>query len=63
MKVYQFESGTGLDALSLVEKPEPQPTYGQVVIRVYVTALNYRDLVVAQGAYAPAVKIPINSHV
>ena len=59
MKIYQFKSGTGLDALSLVEKPEPQPTYGQVVIRVYATALNYRDLVVAQGGYGPAVKYPL----
>ncbi|KST63836.1 zinc-dependent alcohol dehydrogenase family protein [Mastigocoleus testarum] len=59
MKIYQFESGTGLDALSLVEKPEPQPTYGQVLIKVRATALNYRDLVVAQGGYGPTVKYPL----
>ncbi len=59
MKVYQIESGTGIHALSLVEKPEPQPTHGQVLIRVYATALNYRDLVVAQGGYGSGVKYPL----
>ena len=59
MKVYQVESGTGIDALSLVEKPKPQPAYGQVLIRVYATALNYRDLVVAQGGYGGGVKYPL----
>ena len=59
MKVFQLESGTGLDALCLIEKSEPEPTYRQVVIRVYATALNYRDLVVAQGGYGPTVKYPL----
>lgn len=59
MKGYQLDSGTGIDALSLVEKPKPEPAYGQVLIRVYATALNYRDLVVAQGGYGAGVKYPL----
>ena len=59
MRVYQVESGTGIDPLSLVEKPKPEPAYGQVLIRVYATALNYRDLVVAQGGYGAGVKYPL----
>lgn len=59
MKVYQLEIATGIDALSLIEKPEPKPAYGQVLIRVHATALNYRDLVVARGDYGPAIKYPL----
>ena len=59
MKVYQLESGTGIDALSLVEKPKPEPAYGQVLIRIYATALNYHDLFVAQGGYDAWAKYPL----
>ncbi len=59
MRIYQVENGTGIDALSLVDQPEIEPSYGQVLIKVRATALNYRDLVVAQGAYGPAVKYPL----
>jgi NADPH:quinone reductase-like Zn-dependent oxidoreductase len=49
MKAYEIHSGA--DPLKLVERPDPQPGYGQVLIRVRATSLNYRDLIVAQGNY------------
>lgn len=51
MKAYEIQNKTGLDALALVERPEPLPSFGQVLIRVRATSLNYRDLIVAQGNY------------
>lgn len=50
MKAYEIHAGA--DALKLVERPDPQPGYGQVLVRVRATSLNYRDLIVAQGNYA-----------
>ncbi len=49
MKAYEIHSGA--DPLKLVERPDPQPGYGQVLVRVRATSLNYRDLIIAQGNY------------
>lgn len=51
MKTYEINSTTGIEALTLVERPDPTPGCGQVLIRVQATSLNYRDLLVVQGAY------------
>jgi NADPH:quinone reductase-like Zn-dependent oxidoreductase len=59
MKVYELQNGTGIDALTLVERPEPQLGYGQINIRVRATSLNYRDLVVAAGQYGSGLKYPL----
>jgi NADPH:quinone reductase-like Zn-dependent oxidoreductase len=59
MKVYELQSNAGIDALKLVERPEPKPQAGQVLIRVRATSLNYRDLIVAEGTYNPTQKYPL----
>ncbi|WP_315790077.1 NAD(P)-dependent alcohol dehydrogenase [Fischerella sp. JS2] len=59
MKVYELQSNAGIDALKLVERPEPQPEAGQVLIRVRATSLNYRDLIVAGGTYGSGQKYPL----
>ena len=59
MKTYEIQSDTGIDSLALVERPEPEPGWGQVLIRVRATSLNYRDLLVVQGAYGDKEKLPL----
>jgi NADPH:quinone reductase-like Zn-dependent oxidoreductase len=59
MQAYTIEHPTGIDALSLLDRPQPEPGDGQVLIRVRATALNYRDLIVAEGAYGAGVKYPL----
>lgn len=59
MKAYEVQSNTGIDALTLVDRPEPQLNCGQVLIRVKATSVNYRDLLVAEGAYGSGVKYPL----
>lgn len=59
MKAYEVQSNTGIDALKLVEKPKPQPGQGQVLVQVRATSLNYRDLLVVQGAYGAKQKLPV----
>jgi NADPH:quinone reductase-like Zn-dependent oxidoreductase len=59
MKVYELQSNAGIDALTLVERPEPKPEAGQVVIHVRATSLNYRDLIVAEGTYGSGQKYPL----
>jgi NADPH:quinone reductase-like Zn-dependent oxidoreductase len=45
MKALQIGEGTGLDRLSIVERPDPVPGHGEVVVRMRAVSLNYRDLV------------------
>ncbi|BAY91489.1 MULTISPECIES: zinc-dependent alcohol dehydrogenase family protein [unclassified Tolypothrix] len=59
MKAYVLQSNAGIDALKLTDRPEPQPGAGQVLIKIKATALNYRDLLVAEGAYGAGVKYPL----
>jgi NADPH:quinone reductase-like Zn-dependent oxidoreductase len=51
MKVYEIHLDSGIDALTLAERPDPKPGFGQVLIQVRATSLNYRDLIVAGGNY------------
>ncbi|MBE9035309.1 zinc-dependent alcohol dehydrogenase family protein [aff. Roholtiella sp. LEGE 12411] len=59
MKAYEIHSNAGIDALALVDHPEPKPNAGQVLIKVKATSLNYRDLLVIEGAYGSGLKYPL----
>jgi NADPH:quinone reductase-like Zn-dependent oxidoreductase len=53
MKAYELVPGvSGQQALKMVEKPEPQPGFGQVKIRVRALSLNNRDNQILNGQYA-----------
>lgn len=57
MKVVTFDR-FDIDALTLAERPEPQPGAGQVLVRMRAWSLNYRDLLVVKGLYNPKLKLP-----
>jgi NADPH:quinone reductase-like Zn-dependent oxidoreductase len=59
MKAWILDHRFGLDALRLVERPTPQPRAGEVLVRVRAASLNYRDLKVVDGSYAPAQPLPL----
>lgn len=58
MKVWEVHFLEGLDALTLVERPEPQPKAGQVLLKMRAASLNYRDLLTVKGAYGSKQKLP-----
>ncbi|NJM72348.1 MAG: NAD(P)-dependent alcohol dehydrogenase [Scytonema sp. RU_4_4] len=58
MKVWEVHPQEGLDALTLVERPEPQPKAGQVLLKMRAASLNYRDLLTVKGAYGSKQKLP-----
>ena len=64
MRAYSIEDQQGWDALRLVERPEPTPAIGQVIVRVRAVSLNYRDLIIARGMYSggtkPLGRIPVS---
>jgi NADPH:quinone reductase-like Zn-dependent oxidoreductase len=57
MRVWQISS-FGIDSLELVERPEPQPGPGEVLVKVHAVSLNYRDLMMVKGLYNPKMKLP-----
>ncbi len=58
MKAYELQGKFGIDSLALVERPEPRPGPGQVLLKMRAWSLNYRDLMVVKGTYAPKLPLP-----
>ncbi len=59
MKALQIEDSFGLDNLRFAEVPTPKPGPGQVLLRMRAASLNYRDLLMAKGAYNPRQPLPL----
>ncbi len=57
MKAYEIRK-FGIDELSLVEHEMPEPSEGEVQIRLRAASLNYRDYMVVSGIYNPKMKLP-----
>jgi len=57
MRAYQLpKGGAGIDALVKVERPNPEPAYRQVVVKVNACSLNFRDLGIVRGTYRMPVR-------
>ena len=66
MRAYELKPVQSLDSLTLVERPDPKPGPGQVLIAPKAWSLNFRDLNVARGAYGappPPGRIPLSDGV
>jgi NADPH:quinone reductase-like Zn-dependent oxidoreductase len=58
MKAWVIADAFGMDSLRCVDRPEPQPGAGQVIVAVQAVSLNYRDLLVTRGVYNPRMSLP-----
>ena len=52
MRAWQIEDWS-IDRMAIVERPQPRPGPGQVLLRMKAASLNYRDLVVPRRGYGP----------
>jgi NADPH:quinone reductase-like Zn-dependent oxidoreductase len=57
VKAYEIKN-FGVENLSVVDRPEPEPGANQVLIRMHAWSLNYRDLMTVTGHYNPRLKLP-----
>jgi NADPH:quinone reductase-like Zn-dependent oxidoreductase len=54
MRALELTDGFGLEHLKVVERPDPVPGHGEVLVRMKAVSLNFRDLLMVQGAYSRA---------
>jgi NADPH:quinone reductase-like Zn-dependent oxidoreductase len=59
MKAYHLQNAFGIDNVTLVDRPEPQPGPGQVLLKMRAFSLNYRDLLMVKGLYNPKQRMPV----
>src|SRR5262245_45262199 len=59
MKAIELQNSFGIDSLNGVERPEPKPGPGQVLLRMRAWSLNYRDLMIVKGQYNPKLRLPM----
>lgn len=58
MKAIVIQPAFGIENLQVVDRSEPKPGHGQVLLKMKAWSLNYRDLLVAKGLYNPKLKLP-----
>ncbi|TAL29158.1 zinc-dependent alcohol dehydrogenase family protein [Phenylobacterium sp.] len=51
MRALNVAAPWGLDAIKVVDLPDPKPGPGQVLVRMKAVSLNYRDLLMVNGMY------------
>lgn len=61
MKVIQVKQPGGLENLQIVERPDPKPGPGEILVQWHATSLNYHDYLVATGGIpVPQGRIPMS---
>src|SRR6185437_12929742 len=59
MRCYEFSEAISLDALRVVERPDPEPGPNDLVIRMHAAAFNFRDIAMLRGKYHIDVSPPL----
>jgi NADPH:quinone reductase-like Zn-dependent oxidoreductase len=57
MRAFQIEA-FGIEGLRAVEREDPVPGPGQILVRTRAVSLNYRDLMTVEGRYNPKLRMP-----
>jgi NADPH:quinone reductase-like Zn-dependent oxidoreductase len=48
----------GIENLQRIQRQQPAPDHGEVVVRVRAVSLNYRDMLIVKGLYNPRMRLP-----
>jgi len=59
MKVFEIQSGFGLENLRLVDRADSGPGPGEVLVRMRAASLNFRDYLTIIGQYNPRYRLPL----
>ena len=58
MRAWEIVSADGVDALSLADRPTPEPGPGEVCVRIRASSINYRDLLTVESPAARNLPYP-----
>ena len=58
MRAWEIVSNDGIDALSLAERPAPEPGAGEIAVRMRASSINYRDLLTVEAPGARKLPFP-----
>lgn len=59
MKAYQLQGHNSLDALKLIDLPEPEVGANDVLVKIHANSMNYRELIILRGGYPRNNTIPV----
>ena len=59
MRAWEVAGAFGRDHLRLVERDDPTPGPGELLLRMRAASLNYRDLLMVEGRYNPKQPLPL----
>jgi NADPH:quinone reductase-like Zn-dependent oxidoreductase len=59
MKAYQLQEYNSLEALQLIDLPEPIVGANEVLVKMKANSLNYRELIILRGGYPRNQKLPV----
>jgi NADPH:quinone reductase-like Zn-dependent oxidoreductase len=59
MQVLAIEGAYGLDNLNLVERSDPTPGPGELIVKINAISLNFRDLLMVSGLYGSNHPLPL----
>ncbi len=59
MRAWEVAESFGRDNLRLVDRPDPHPGAGELLLRLRAASLNYRDLLMVEGRYNPKQPLPL----
>ena len=66
MKAYEIRGNFGVDCLDIVDRPDPVLGPGQVLLKMKAFSINFRDLLVINGAgrwKPPLGRVPVSDGV
>ncbi len=58
MRAWEIQNSGGVDALALSERSRPEPGPGEVLVRMSINAINYRDLATIQDPVSRGFPLP-----
>lgn len=59
MRAFEVQNSFGLENLKLVDRPDPKPGVGEILVKMKSVSLNYRDFLMVTGKYNPKQKLPL----